>query len=214
MSVKTALAKKHAPSPVHRTPRKQEILQVAAQLFADEGYKSVSLQDIADAVGLSKTTLYHYFDRKETILGTIVVSTIRELTEYVDEAVARHRSPQDRLIAFMEAQAEYFEAHQASFQVLLTRYANLKEPSLRDVAVEWRVNYENTIRNIVRQGVDAGQFHARSPNAIVRAVISSVYWLARWYRPSGKQSTREIAREYAEIILFGIARRKPGRDAE
>ncbi|MFC4277971.1 TetR/AcrR family transcriptional regulator [Achromobacter aloeverae] len=206
MAEKKPAAKKRGRPAVHRTPRKEEILETAARLFADEGYNSVSLQDIADAVGLSKTALYHYFDRKETILGTIVVTTVKELSEFVERAVAAHQSPQDRLAAFLEAQAEFFEQHQASFQVLLTRFANLREPKMRDIAVEWRVNYENTIRNIVHEGVTAGVFNAGSPNAVVRMVISSVYWLARWYRPSGKQTSREIAREYAEIILHGIVK--------
>ncbi|WP_459615089.1 TetR/AcrR family transcriptional regulator [Bordetella sp. 2513F-2] len=206
MPEKKPAPRKRVRQPVHRTPRKDEILETAAQLFADEGYNAISLLDIADAVGLSKTTLYHYFDRKEDILGTIVVSTVRELSEYVEEAVSHHESPQDRLVAFMEAQAEFFEKHQASFQVLLTRSANLREPKMRDVAIEWRVNYENTIRQIVRDGVTAGVFHGRNPDAVVRAVISSVYWMARWYRPSGKQTAREIAREYAQIFLHGIVK--------
>lgn len=191
---------------VYRTNRKDEILDVAAQLFVEEGYNSVSLLDIAHAVGLSKTTLYHYFDRKETILGTIVVSTVQKLSEYVDQAVAKHQNPKDRLIAFMEAQAEFFENHQASFQVLLSRVANLHEPKMRDVAIEWRANYENTIRNIVQDGIAAGVFHTHNSNAVVRAIISSVYWMARWYRPNGKQTPREIAREYAEIYLYGIVK--------
>lgn len=189
---------------VYRTNRKDDILDVAARLFADEGYNSVSMVDIANAVGLSKTALYHYFDRKETILGTIVVSTVQKLSEHVDQAVAKHDDPHDRLIAFMEAQAEFFETHQASFQVLLTRVANLHEPRMRDVAIEWRANYENTIRNIVRDGVSAGVFNTLNPSAVVRAIISSVYWMARWYRPNGKQTPREIAREYAQIYLYGI----------
>lgn len=191
---------------VYRTNRKDEILNAAAQLFAEEGYNSVSLLDIAHAVGLSKTTLYHYFDRKETILGTIVVSTVQKLSEYVDQAVAKQKNPKDRLIALMEAQAEFFENHQASFQVLLSRVANLHEPKMRDVAIEWRANYENTIRNIVHDGITTGVFHTHNPNAMVRAIISSVYWMARWYRPNGKQTPREIAREYAEIYLYGIVK--------
>lgn len=200
---KKKVAKRGRPA-VYRTNRKDEILDVAARLFADEGYNSVSMVDISNAVGLSKAALYHYFDRKETILGTIVVSTVQKLSEYVDQEVAKHEDPQDRLIAFMEAQAGFFEDHQASFQVLLTRVANLHEPSMRDIAIEWRANYENTIRNIVRDGVAAGVFHTHNPNAVVRAIISSVYWMARWYRSSGKQTPREIAREYAQIYLHGI----------
>lgn len=201
--IKNPTARRSRPA-VYRTNRKDDILEIAARLFAEEGYNSVSMVNIANAVGLSKTALYHYFDRKETILGTIVVSTVKKLSEHVEQAIAKQADPQNRLIAFMEAQAEFFETHQASFQVLLTRVANLQEPSMRDVAIEWRANYENTIRNIVRDGIAAGVFHTLDPNAVVRAIISSVYWMARWYRPNGKQTPREIAREYAQIYLYGI----------
>ncbi len=202
-------SKKRGRPAVYRNNRKDEILEVAARLFAEEGYNAVSLIDIARAVGLSKATLYHYFDRKEEILGCIVVDTVQKLSEHVDKAVAEYADPKKRLIAFMEAQAEFFEHHQAPFQILLTRVANLQDREMRDVAIEWRVNYENAIRNIVRDGLSSGDFQARDPNAVVRVIISSVYWLARWYRPSGKQTAREIAREYAEIYLYGIATTQP-----
>lgn len=198
----------------YRTNRKDEILKAAAHLFADKGYNSVSMVQIANAVGLSKTALYHYFDRKETILGTIVASTVQKLSEYVDQAIAQYTNPQKRLIAFMEAQAEFFESHQASFQVLLTRAANIHEPSMRDVAVAWRVSYENTIHTIVRDGVASGVFRTLNPQIMVRAIISSVYWMARWYQPGGKQTATEIAHEYAEIFLHGIVRVASTGDSE
>lgn len=202
-------AKKRSRPAIYRNNRKDDILDVAARLFAEDGYNAVSLVDIARSVRLSKATLYHYFDRKEEILGCIVVDTVHKLSEYVDQAVAAYTDPKQRLIAFMEAQAEFFEQHQAPFQILLTRAANLQDREMRDVAIEWRVNYENTIRNIVRDGLASGDFHAHDPNAVVRAIISSVYWLARWYRPNGKQTAREIAREYAEIYLYGITGSRP-----
>jgi TetR/AcrR family transcriptional regulator, cholesterol catabolism regulator len=189
----------------HRTPRKEEILEVAAALFAEHGFDAVSLADIAGAVGLSKATLYHYFSRKEEILGTIVVTTIRDLNAFIDQAIARVTTPEARLIAFLEAQADFFEQHQTWFQVLVTRFSNLTEPKLRDQAVEWRVNYENTIKAIIRDGVNAGVFHTDRPNAVVRAVLASVYWLARWYRPNGPQRARDIAREYADVVLYGVS---------
>jgi TetR/AcrR family transcriptional regulator, cholesterol catabolism regulator len=189
----------------HRTPRKEEILDVAAALFAEHGFDAVSLAEIADAVGLSKATLYHYFSRKEEILGTIVVTTIRDLNAFIDRAIAHVTSPEARLTAFLEAQADFFEQHPTWFQVLLTRFSNLTEPKLRDEAVEWRINYENTIKGIIRDGVNAGVFHTDRPNSVVRAVLASVYWLARWYRPNGPQRARDIAREYADVVLYGVA---------
>lgn len=189
----------------HRTPRKEEILDVAAALFAERGFDAVSLSDIAAAVGLSKATLYHYFSRKEEILGTIVVTTIRELNAHIGQAIADAATPEAKLVAFLEAQADFFEQHQHWFQVLVTRFSNLTEPRLRDEAVEWRVNYENTIKGIIRDGVNAGAFHADHLNSVVRAVLASVYWLARWYRPDGPQRARDIARAYADVVLYGVS---------
>ncbi|MCC6198521.1 MAG: TetR family transcriptional regulator [Burkholderiales bacterium] len=199
---------------VHRTPRREEILDVAAALFAVHDFDAVSMTDIAGAVGLSKATLYHYFRRKEDILGLIVLGTIRDLNAFVDAAIAGVADPGQRLVAFLEAQADYFEQHRTWFQVLLTRFNNLTEPTLRDPAIEWRVNYENTIQGIIRDGVNTGVFNAERPNSVVRAVLASVYWLARWYRPDGPQRARDIAREYADVVLYGVAvRRRNARTA-
>ena len=208
MALRTARSRRPAKRE-HRTPRKEEILDAAAEQFAEHGFDAVSLADIAKAVGLSKATLYHYFDRKEMILGTIVVSTIRDLNAFIDAAIAGIDKPEARLTAFMEAQAEFFEQNQRRFQVLVTRFSSVTEPAVRDLAVEWRVNYENTIRRIIQDGVASGAFRTRSPNSVVRAVLSSVYWLARWYRPGGPQRARDIAREYADVLLYGVAARPP-----
>ncbi len=110
------------------TPRKEEILDAAAELFAEHGFDTVSLTDIAHAVGLSKATLYHYFDRKETILGTIVVTTIQKLNAHVEASIAGVREPEARLAAFLESQADFFEQRQTWFQVLLMRFGSLTEP--------------------------------------------------------------------------------------
>jgi AcrR family transcriptional regulator len=189
----------------HRTPRKEEILDAAAELFAEHGFDAVSLNDIAAAVGLSKATLYHYFSRKEEILGTIVVTTIRELNAFIERRIAQVSGPEARLIAFLEAQADFFEQHQTWFQVLLTRFSHLTEPKLRDEGVKWRVNYESIIKGIIRDGIHAGVFRTDHPNSVVRVVLASVYWLVRWYRPDGPKRAREIAREYADVVLYGVA---------
>ena len=191
----------------HRTPRKDEILDVAARLFAEHGYRAVSLLEIARAVQLSKTTLYHYFERKDEILGTVIVTTIRELNRFVAEAVPKELPADRKLIAFMEAQAEFFETHRTQFQVLLTQFGSLTDPVTRDAAVEWRVKYENAIRSIVQEGVASGTFCADKPDTVVRAVLAALYWLVRWYRPGGARTACQIAREYADLVLYGIAAR-------
>ena len=191
----------------HRTPRKEEILDVAAGLFAEHGYEAVSLLEIARTVGLSKTTLYHYFESKDEILGTLIVATIKQLNEFVASAVPAAASPEEKLIGFMEAQADFFENHRTQFKVLLTQFGNLTDPATRDSAVEWRVQYENAIRSIIQEGVASGAFSPERPNTVVRAVLASLYWLVRWYQPDGAKKARLLARECAELMLYGVAAR-------
>lgn len=188
----------------HRTPRKEQILDVAAALFGERGFEAVSLADIAAAVGLSKTTLYHYFERKEQILGTLIVATIRQLNEFIAEQVPAQAPPEEKLLAFVEAQAEFFERHRTHFKVLLTQFGSLTDPVARDQAIEWRVQYENAIRRIIQEGVASGRFSGERPNSVVRAVLASLYWLVRWYRPDGQTPAREVAREYALLVLYGV----------
>lgn len=193
--------------PEHRTSRKEEILEEAAHLFAERGYEAVSLLEIAQAVGLSKTTLYHYFDSKDEILGTLIATTISHLNEFIAASIPAAGPPAAKLVAFMEAQADFFEQHIPQFKVLLSQVGNLTDPQARDAAVAWRVRYENGIRRIVEEGLDSGAFSDVRPNAVVRAVLGSIYWLVRWYQPGGARPAREIAREYAQVLLHGVAAR-------
>lgn len=57
--------------------REQEILDAARKLFREKGYYATTMQDIADAVGLQKASLYHYIRSKEALLLKIAGETMR-----------------------------------------------------------------------------------------------------------------------------------------
>lgn len=192
--------------PKHRTPRKGEILGVAAELFAEHGYGSVSMIEIANAAKLSKTSLYHYFETKEQILGTIVVTTISELNQFIANMVPATGAPEDRLRACIEAQAFFFEQNQMSCKVLLTQLGSLTDLESRDAAVEWRVKYENFLSQIIQDGINQGRFDENMHASMIRAIMGSLYWLVRWYRPDSSTSAQQIASEYADLLLNGIIR--------
>lgn len=191
----------------HRTPRKGQILETAAALFAQRGYDSVSMIEIAKATNLSKTALYHYFETKEQILGTIIVETVRDLNRFMAAAVPAAGEPEARLRACVEAQALFFESHQMSCKVLLTQLGSLTDLESRDAAVEWRVKYEAFLGGIIQDGIDAGRFEETMRASMIRAIMGSLYWLVRWYRPDGRSHPQDIARDYADLLLFGIVRR-------
>jgi DNA-binding transcriptional ArsR family regulator len=94
------------------------ILQEAARLFTEKGYEATSVQDLAEALGLSKAALYHHFRSKEEILLEISLLALKGLVRAGEEAL-KVEDPKEALLAFMTAHARYFEENRPSFVAML-----------------------------------------------------------------------------------------------
>src|SRR5947209_17817921 len=85
--------------------RRQEILEAAKRLFAEEGYEKTTIRRIAGSLGISSTALYVYFPHKNAILAEICAATFRELREYC--AHLRNALPHDPLQVLRDAVTNY-----------------------------------------------------------------------------------------------------------
>jgi len=195
---------------VKRSPRGAEnvqrsrILETSARLFAHQGFEGTSINEIADEVNLSKATLYHYFSGKEDIYSEIIVDTLDRLLASVREAVARKDRPPARLVAAMEAHAQFFEDNFWAFTAMLIGFGGIRELNRRARAVALRDIYEAIFRDIVTAGIAAGDFRAGDPAVAARAILSMLNWMARWYKPGGAKRAREFAQEYAALMMRGL----------
>jgi len=192
--------------PLHDNQR-ERVIACAAELFAREGFENVGMGRLADAVGISKAGLYHYFRAKREILDTIVVTTLDGLMETVAAATVEVKRPRDRLTAFMTAHAAYFEANYWAFTAMLVGFSGLASRPTRELVVEQRDRYEGLLRDILQEGVDSGDFRAVHLPTASRAALSMLNWMARWFDPSGPERATEVAAKYAELLLDGLGRR-------
>jgi AcrR family transcriptional regulator len=192
--------------PLHDNQR-ERVIACAAELFAREGFENVGMGRLADAVGISKAGLYHYFRAKREILDTIVVTTLDGLMEAVAAATVEVKRPRDQLTAFMSAHAAYFEANYWAFTTMLVGFGGLGSRATREVVVEQRDRYEGLLREILQEGVDSGEFRAVHIPTASRAALSMLNWMARWFDPSGPERATEVAARYAELLLDGLGRR-------
>lgn len=201
---------------VKRSPRGAEnvqrsrILETSARLFAHQGFEGTSINEIADEVNLSKATLYHYFSSKEGIYGEIIVDTLDRLLASVSEAVARKDRPPARLVAAMEAHAQFFEDNFWAFTAMLIGFGGIRELNRRARAIALRDSYEAIFRDIIMAGVAAGDFRAGDSAVAARAILSMLNWMARWYKPGGAKRAREFAQEYAALMMRGLCIREIG----
>jgi TetR/AcrR family transcriptional regulator, cholesterol catabolism regulator len=192
------------PVQVELKEREKEILAVAAQLFAREGFETVAVRHIAEAVGLSKATLYHYFKDKDEIYARIVIDTLAKICVYVEERVAGGQTNRERLIIFMEATATFFEENIWAATAMLLGLGGLNQPHQREKAAYWRDRHEHNLRAIIQAGIAEKEFRAVNPAVTGRAILSTLNWMGRWYKPDGPTRAREFALEYAGLFLDGL----------
>jgi AcrR family transcriptional regulator len=181
---------------------KTRILQEAARIFTEKGYEGASMQDLAQALGLSKAALYHHFRSKEEILYQISLLALSELLARGERAL-EEKDPSRALLLFMEGHARYIEENHPFFVAMLQGLASLSPPH-REETVRLRDRHEANLRRILERGMEAGVFRRVDVALAGRAVLSLLNWMIRWFRPGGPMRAEEVARAYWDLVLRGL----------
>lgn len=192
-----------------KTNKEAIILAEACRLFASNGFDGTSIRDIANAVGISNAALYHYFADKNELFARIVTDVIERQCNFTEERIKADNTAGQKLRSFMRAYAEFFQEHASEAIASSRSFGALEKSPERDHAIYWRDRYENLLRDIIREGVAAGEFRDGDVALTGRAVLSCLNWLHRWYSPTGTLSPAEIVEGYADILLRGIAADAP-----
>lgn len=200
------LAKKRLGRPPASDNQQQRILDHAAKLFAQAGYETTSINDVAAAMGVSKAAIYHYFPTKQDIYDAIILQTLQGLNEAVEQEVAQESEPAEKLRRFMTAHARYFEQHHTGFVVMLVGFGGMANAEFREEAMRLRDEYEGLLRQIITEAVANKSFREVGIGTTSRAVLSLLNWMVRWYKPGTGASAEQLAAEYFELLAGGLYR--------
>jgi len=186
-----------------RRRRRAEILQAALQAFRERGYHATTLDDIATHLGLWKTALYHYFPDKEAILYACHLESLGELERIVAAARAQDAGPAQRLgyviREHVRVMTDTLQGSPLAFEVTA-----LSPPHQAEI-IRGRDRYEGALRELIEQGIRAGELRPLNPKLAAFAILGAVNWIARWYRPGGPFQTQELGSRFAEQLLGGLA---------
>ncbi len=177
------------------TLRRSRLLDVAAQLFADQGFEATTLSDIALAAGLKKASVYHYFPSKVSVLLGVLNDGIADLLSAAREA-ATIEDPAERLDALLAVHLHNFGhklAHVVVFlferRVLERELGNSREAK---AYLRRRREYDELFVDCIRQGQAAGVFRPDDPVVLAYGVLGMLNWMVQWYDPEGRLSMSEI----------------------
>ena len=93
--------------------RRQELLSIAAELFAERGYKATTVRDIADAAGILSGSLYHHFATKEAMVDELLDSFQTQLFRRYDAVVGSIRTPREKLEDIVRLSFDAVGSHRA-----------------------------------------------------------------------------------------------------
>jgi AcrR family transcriptional regulator len=187
--------------------RRQELLAIAARLFAERGFKNTTVRDIADAAGILSGSLYHHFDSKESIVDELLDSFQQALWREYDAIEASDLSPRQKLEAVVRTSFDAIDRHHSEVAIFQTDAAYLSSFERFAYLGERNTRFRTLWTGLLRQGVASGELRADLNVELVYRFLRDTVWVAvRWYRPGGDLTPEQVADQYLHILLEGIER--------
>jgi AcrR family transcriptional regulator len=184
--------------------RQEEILEAAAQLFAEHGFTATDTQLLAEKLKVGKGTLYRYFPSKEALFLAAVDRCMRNLRRTVDAAIADIEDPLDRVAWAVRTFLAFCADHPEFVELLMQERAQFKDrkkPTYfehREVNIErWRVLYRSQI----------GQGRIRDmPVERITDVVSQLLYgtIFTNYFTGQRKSPDAQARDIMDVVFNGI----------
>jgi AcrR family transcriptional regulator len=190
--------------------QRETILGRAAELFAKNGYTATSMNEVADACGVSKPSLYHYVRDKHQLLAEIAEAHIARLLALIAEVDAAKLAPEPRLRRLIEAFLAAYASSQAEHRVLTEDVRFLKSAEKKRVLGGQRKVVAAFADAVVAARPALGGARMEKPLAML--LFGMMNWMFTWLQPKGELSHADLAPVVADLFFGGIgAVRAPGR---
>ena len=200
--------KKSPPKSPPANERLAEIYRATAQIILRKGYDATSVNDIANALGMTKAGLYHYINGKKELLFDIMNFGLGELDEEVTEPAKAISDPAARLRFIVHAHARLVTRGQGAITILVDEITALTPPQQRKITQRKRA-YFDFLRGTLNELKAAGELQDVDTTAATFSLLGMINWLSRWFRQGGALTEEQAAEQIVRIALHGLLR--PGR---
>ena len=191
--------------------QRELILAQAAALFAQRGYPGTSMNQVAEACGLSKSTLYHYYRDKYALLVSIAEGHVDKLRTLVDEVLAEGLAPEPRLRTLIRRIVEEYAGARDAHRVL-TEDVRFLEPADRDrILGHERAVVAGFAQAVADLRPELAQAALATPMTML--LFGMVNWMFTWLRPDGPVDHHALAPMVADLFMGGLPAVKPPAQA-
>lgn len=184
--------------------REEQILAAAAKLFKERGFAGTTLLDVAQAIGVSRTAVYHYFSSKEQMFYSLAERTIQAMPEIFESAVSSGLPPEETMREILRTYVRGMTSDGPCWWLILTEAEHHLSPQqFRRLHRMVRQN-DATLLKVFSDGVRSGRFSAVHPKMAVFMIAGACNWLSRWYDPSGEIDVETVVDTFLQIVEHGV----------
>lgn len=185
--------------------RRGELLQIAAELFAERGLKATTVRDIADAAGILSGSLYHHFDSKESMVDEILRTFLDDLFGHYEAIVAQKLPPRARFEAIVTVSFDALERNHSAVAIYQSEVRQLVDQPRFAYIRERLDQFRDMWKTLLREGMSDGSFRPDLDVDLAYRFFRDTVWVGvRWYRPGGPVSIADVTQQYLAIVLDGI----------
>lgn len=181
--------------------RNEALLQAAAELFAEQGFKATSMRDIAKAVGMLPGSIYYHFPSKDDLLLAIYQSGVEQISQSLDAAVEPFQDPWERLQAGVTALIQAVTRESAYTRVIF-KVTPEEVPAYRHELVAFRDRFEARFADLLAElplqpWVDI--------HLLRLMILGAGNHAQLWFSASGPNSAAEISAQFCRFVKESVA---------
>src|ERR1700721_304772 len=210
--MKQALKRAHEPWKAFQARQRNQdikrdaVLQTAAHMFLEQGYRRTSMSELAKRLQITKPALYYYFHNKEQILVECYRAGITLIETLLDKALVSRGTGLDKVKVYIEAYAKSVLLHDFGRCVSMLDENELSSETRKLVrALKRRI--DASIRAYIEEGIADKSIAQCDAKLASFAMSGAINWIGTWYKPSGPLSGLEIASHFSPLLTEGLRAR-------
>jgi TetR/AcrR family transcriptional regulator, cholesterol catabolism regulator len=187
-----------------RSRRREDVIRLAGELFAEKGFRATTVREIADAAGILSGSLYHHFDSKESIGDEILSSFLNDVLADYRSAVRSAADPAAVLEQIVRSSSHTLARHHAALAMLQNDWTYFKSQprfgylrrDLREVEQIWITQLE--------RGKESGVFRADLDVRLTYRLLRDMLWQPVSWGRVGGYSTEQVVDACLKLLFHGI----------
>lgn len=194
----------------HYVSRRNDLIRAAALVFKSKGLSETSIDDIAQAAGVDRASLYYYVASKQELFEEVVYGAVLANIETAEKILASDDPAPEKLKNLIEqvmiAYGEHFPHIYVYVQEDAARIKGSGKNKGRIQDLQRR--FDRALIAIIEEGIESGEFRSDiSPRITAFGVIGMFNWSHRWFTPDGPVSAKEVGKEFADLATSGLVPR-------